>query len=105
MGNEHNGSPYNCSYFVENRWRIEIIDCILLLDTLCWTFSVVLGPLIFTKNIHNILIQMFHEIFDTLFPLIIQHKIEMSDVKSSNVKLPSIRYKYSSSSSNLYSYS
>lgn len=87
--------------------RIEIIDCILLLDTLCWTFGVVLGPLIFTKNIHNILIQMFHEFFDTLFPLIIQHKIEMSDVKSSNVKLPSIRYKYSSSSSssNLYSYS
>ena len=81
-----------------NNMGIEIIDYILLLDTLCWTFSVVLGPLIFTENIHNILIQMFHEIFDTLFPLIILHKIKLSNVKLSSAKKSCSRYKSSHSS-------
>ncbi len=63
---------------------IDVIDCILFSDTLCWTFEQVLGSYIFTEDTHNIFLQMFHKIYDVLIPLIILDKMKlMSTIKIS----------------------
>jgi hemoglobin-like flavoprotein len=57
-----------------NSRGINMIDYILLMDSLCWTFVCILSPDIFTENMHNTLIQMFNEIFTVIFPLVVLYQ-------------------------------
>ena len=54
-----------------NSRGIDLLDYILLMDSLCWTFARTLSSDIFTENMHNTLIQMFNEIFAVIFPLVV----------------------------------
>ena len=57
-----------------NSRGICVIDYILLMDSVCWTFVQILSSDIFTENMHNTLIQMFNEIFAVIFPLVILYQ-------------------------------
>lgn len=63
-----------CIANTHNKLGVDIIDYILFSDNICWTFEQVLGAELFNEQMYQILLQMFHKIYEVLLPLVILDK-------------------------------